>query len=444
MGFHHPVSLSLPLPLPHSPSTQRRRPSITPISISVRFDDRSDTSDFRHLLSHCAHIQPIAESSFLHRQQSLANALNALNASAYIAEPGASAAYFANISGSSWHLSERPLLLLVVPEARISVLTPAFEETRARLLPVPSLSAHGVFYPTWAEDADPYEIAVGALPLPRGDMDTDGSTIFVDGDVRHFIADGLAHAAPRTRVVSAPVEIRQIRERKSREELEILKCANEVTVLAIRAVRDKLHIGIRESEARRLLQRALASAGLRGGDGLVLFGENAALPHGSGTDRALGPSDLILIDSGGSLHGYESDVTRTFYLGESRPTRRHVKLWNLVREAQALAMDTAHAGTVTSAVDKAAREFLKRFGVAQYFTHRLGHGIGLEGHESPYLRGGSDDIIQTGHTFSNEPGVYIEGEVGVRIEDCFYIDEDGKPVYLTIGVGGPPIHPWLV
>ncbi|KAI0063463.1 peptidase M24 [Artomyces pyxidatus] len=396
---------------------------------------------FAHLSAHCAHIPPIAAPAFHQRQRALAATLHALNASVYIAEPGASAQYYANISGRSWHLSERPLLLLVAPrvsadgtvEPRIAVLTPTFEATRARLLPVPAEGA--VVYPEWPEDVDPYQVAVDALGVGDG-------TIFVDGSVRHFVVDGLAAAAPSARVLSAPVEIRQLRERKSAEELEIMRCANEVTVLAIRAVREQLYIGVRESEAHALMDEALAAAGLEGGSSLVLFGENAALPHGSGTDRALGPHDFVLIDCGGSLHGYVSDVTRTFLLPDSSASTRHLALWHLVHVAQARALQAAQAGVVASSVDAAARELLKTSGNGQYFTHRLGHGIGLEGHESPYLRGGSKDVIQTGHTFSDEPGIYIEGEVGVRIEDCIYIDEEGRAVYLTEGVGAPTQSPW--
>ncbi|KAH9966418.1 peptidase M24 [Russula dissimulans] len=471
MGFEH----SQPPPAPRPSRAIQPFVRDVPKFVLLWSDlvhDRVDTSlfGFEHLFAHCAHIRPIAEASFLQRQQALATELRALNASAYIAESGASAAYFANISGRAWLLSDRPFLVIVSPEsesdgrygapqdshasattARIAVLTPEFEAARARLLPVPASPAHGVSYITWTDDADPYEVAVAALTVPLPDADADpnlsdapsGSTIFVDGSVRHFIVDGLTRAAPGTRIVIAPVEIRRLRERKSMDELEVLKCVNEVTVLAIRAVRQKLHVGIHESEARRLLQRALAAAGLRDGDGLVLFGENAAL-HGSGTDRALAPNDLVLIDCGGSLHGYESDVTRTFYLDESTPKKHHINLWHLVHEVQALAFNAAHAGALTSAVDEVARNFLRRSNLAQYFTHRLGHGIGLEGHESPYLRGGSNDIIEIGHTFSNEPGIYIEGEIGIRIEDCFYIGHDGKAVYLTAGVGGPPTHPWLV
>lgn len=185
--------------------------------------------DFSHLASRCTDISPIQHSSFLDRQQSLAETLHALNASAYIAEPGASAAYFANLSSSSWHLSERPLLLIVTPNvdeagklhARVSILTPSFEATRAKFLPIPSAS--NVTYPEWPEHENPYAAALAAVPQ------SNRGAIYVDAATRYFIVDGLQEAAPHATVQSAPVEIRRLRERKSQEELEILKCANEVS-----------------------------------------------------------------------------------------------------------------------------------------------------------------------------------------------------------------------
>ncbi|KAI0748284.1 Creatinase/aminopeptidase [Daedaleopsis nitida] len=398
--------------------------------------------DFSHLASHCAHISPIASSSFIFRQDALAQTLHSLNAAAYIAEPGASAGFFGNVTSSHWGLSERPLLLLIQPQtdnagtvyANVSVLTPAFEATRAKMLPIPS--ERGVTYTAWAEDADPYATALALIPS------LENATILVDGDVRMFIADGLQKAAQRARVTSAPVEVKRLRERKSSEELDIMKCVNEVTLLAIRAARKHMKIGMRESEARQLIESALTAAGLNGGFALTLFGENAALPHGHGTDRVLREDEFVLIDCGGTLHGYHSDVTRTFALEKSKISLSHQAIWHIVHRAQRQAIQEARNGTVTAAVDRTARSLITEEGYGKYFTHRLGHGIGLETHESPYLRGGSDDIILTGHTFSDEPGIYIEGEVGVRLEDCFYIDTDGSAVFLTEEVGGQATSPW--
>ncbi|KAF9072905.1 peptidase M24 [Rhodocollybia butyracea] len=393
-----------------------------------------------HLENHCASSKPINSSEFHVRQQKLAETLHSLNASAYIAEPGASAQYFGNISLTSWKLSERPLLLIITPvvvddkvKANISILTPYFEATRAKLLPVPFDS---VRYIEWAEDANPYEIAAAEI-LAEGN-------VFMDDASRLFIFDGFRKALPRAIISPVPPEIKELRQRKSEAELDLLKCANEATLLAIRNVHKRMYVGMRESEARKMMSIALQEVGLQNGGCLTLFGENAALPHGSGTDRELGEFDFALFDCGGNLHGYISDVTRTVILPQSwqQIPAEHHKIWNIVQFTQTVASRSAIAGAIAQDVDTAARSFLRQTGYDTYFTHRLGHGIGLEGHEEPYLRGGSLDVIKIGHTFSNEPGIYIEGKVGVRLEDCFYINAQGRPVFFTEGVGGQAGSPW--
>ncbi|KAK0442997.1 peptidase M24 [Armillaria borealis] len=351
--------------------------------------------------SHCSHLGPLPASEFHTRLSPVGETLTALNASAYIAEPGASALYYANVSSSHWHLSERPLLRIVDSSARVTVLRPKFEGTRARLLSIPS------------------------------DLSDIEGTVFVDGSIRRSIVDGLRTAFPKATVVAAPTGIRQLRERKSEGELELLNCANEATLLAIRHTHKHMHIGIRESEARQLVARALADAGLKDGGCLTLLGENAALPHGSGTDRRLRPDDFALFDCTASLHDYWSDVTRALALPAYTIPDTHLQIWNVVHSAQNIAFQTAHAVL-----------FLRLAGYAKYFTHRLGHGIGLEVHEVPYLNGGSEVILQTGHTFSDEPGVYTEGKVGVRLGDCFYIAQNGSTMHLTAGMGGPASSPW--
>jgi hypothetical protein len=186
-------------------------------------------STFLHLAEHCAGASPISSAEFYQRQKSLARVLHSLNALAYIAEPGATAQFFGNISSNQWHLSERPLLLMVSPhlvnndeiEATIHILTPSFEATRVKLLPIPSAS--DIVFAEWPEDVNPYEVAVSVLP-PH--VEGNG-TIFVDGSIRHFIVDGLVGAASRSKVLSAPMEIRYLRERKSPAEIELMKCANE-------------------------------------------------------------------------------------------------------------------------------------------------------------------------------------------------------------------------
>lgn len=411
---------------------------------------------FSHLVEHCADTKPIPASEFHLRQQALAEKLHALGGAAYIAEPGANALYFANLSLAQWWLSERPFLLIITPilqeqeshngervaitpvvRSQVLILTPQFEYTRAKLLHIPT-SSNVTFIP-WAESESPYKAVVSALKKRhRGQM----PKIFVDEGSRFFIVDGIEQISKDFIVENSPSEIQALRESKSSAELALLRCANEVTLMALREVRRHLYFGIRESDAKALILQALMSAGLKNVDALVLFGENAALPHGSGTDRQLGEDDFALFDMMGSLHGYYSDLTRTIALPTSKIPSKHLEVWYTVHAAQSAAKHAAHRGVKASEVDSAAREVIGSVGAGQYFTHRLGHGIGIQVHESPYLRGGNEALLAIGNVFSNEPGIYIEHQVGVRLEDCFFIDEQGKPVLLTAGVGGQAASPW--
>ncbi|KAF8516911.1 peptidase M24 [Hysterangium stoloniferum] len=410
---------------------------IIPITyISFNFDSyatkEAPGTDFTKLRAHCASISPIAVAEFHNRQAVLAQTLYHLNASAYIAEPGPNALYYANISQSSWHLSERPFLLIVSPvvidnsvQPKVTILTPKFEASRAKLLPLPAESIQWI---EWAEEENPYEVVAPFLATIAGDK------VYIAEASRLFIKDGIEAAVPTRVVTSAPLAIRTQRERKSPTEIALLRCVNEVTLLAIRAVRERMYFGIRQSETSALVEEALTAAGLSTPSALVLFGPNAAFPHGGPMDRTLARTEFVLFDVGASFHGYQSDVSR-----DSSIPLQLGHIWKTVQAAQSSALATARENVTAFMVDKAARDYITSHGYGSYFTHRLGHGIGLEGHEAPYLHGGSMDIIRSGHTFSNEPGIYIEGQMGVRLEDCFVIREDGTAVYLTDGVGGQSV-----
>ncbi|KDN50702.1 hypothetical protein RSAG8_01200, partial [Rhizoctonia solani AG-8 WAC10335] len=392
-----------------------------------------DPNPFGHLASHCAHTSPITASTFLERQSTLARVLKDQHLGAYIAEPGPSATYFANISLADWKLSERVFLLVVTPEAHVHVLAPKFEQDRARLLQIPSREE--IKFILWAEEENPYEVLFRTL----GRKALGG--IAVDEALRLFVAEGLKRAGgDGVRVDMAPPSVRALREQKGPGEIALMQCANEVTLLAIRAVRERMYIGIRESQVKQLMSLALSSAGLKNAFALVQFGENAALPHGSGSDRTLRAQDMVLIDTGGSLHDYQSDVTRTFALPGSVIPDDHIRIWETVSKVQAYAMSVARQGVEARRVDESARVYMdsEQSGMAQYFSHRLGHGIGLEGHEAPYLRRGPDNVhkLEAGNAMSDEPGIYILGQVGVRLEDCFYIGNDGGAVLFTAAVGG--------
>lgn len=398
----------------------------------------SHDSPFEHLRSHCAHTKPISSSTFLARQAALARVLKQEKIGAYVTEPGPSATYFANISLAEWKLSERVFLIVVTPtegeEGQVSVLAPKFEKDRAQLLEIPS--KRPVRYITWAEEESPYEALLSTLGkelLSQG--------VVADEGLRLFVSEGLKHAGSgQVEVGMAPPSVRALRERKGTEEIALMRCANEVTLMAIRAVRERMYIGIRESQVKSMMNLALSTAGLKNAFALVQFGENAALPHGSGSDRALRVQDMVLIDTGGSLHNYQSDVTRTFALPGSVIPKKHARIWETVSMVQAHALSVAQKGVEARSVDEAARVYMDSLqgGMSKYFSHRLGHGIGLEGHEAPYLRRGADNRheLAPGNAMSDEPGIYILGEVGVRLEDCFYISEDGKAALLTSGAGG--------
>lgn len=395
---------------------------------------------FEHLRAHCANATPISAQTFVDRQLALARVLHKGGIGAYVAEPGASATYFANVSAREWHTSERVFLVVISPvvdddsggdvRARVRVLAPKFEEDRARLLRIPSLDP--VEYVTWAEEQSPYKTLLDAL---------DVGVIAADETIRLFVSEELKSAGGgRVDVRMAPRSIRALRERKGPEELALMRCANEVTLLAIRAVRQRMYIGIRESAVGHMMNLALSTAGLQNNFALVQFGENAALPHGSGSDRVLRADDMVLIDTGGSLHNYEADVTRTFALADSVIPAEHVRIWETVSKVQMYAFGIAREGVEARSVDQAARAYMddQQAGMSRYFSHRLGHGIGLQGHEAPYLRRGADNThrLEAGNAMSDEPGIYILGRVGVRLEDCFYISETGAGVLLTAGAGG--------
>ncbi|KAG8955263.1 hypothetical protein FRC03_011237 [Tulasnella sp. 419] len=400
---------------------------------------------FKYLAKYNCQVEPLPPSEFYHRQERLSEILQYQahpQSTSYILEPGANAGYFANVSLASWRRSERPLLVVLSPlpnnKLSIRVLTPKFESSRAKaVFRIPSEAS--VEFIEWAEDEDPYSVLARAVGPER---------VIVDDDMRQFVVEGLRGAgfriATQRHALSA---IRQLRERKTEKEIEIMKCANELTLVALKDVRDRMWIGMTESQARSIIGKALLGAGLgKDGGGIfttVQFGKSAGLPHGGGEDRTLTKSDLITFDLGGSLHGYWSDVTRTFALPGSTIPSSHLEIWFTVARAQKAAFNAVKKGARGSDIDAAARRVIEAAGKGKYFTHRLGHGIGMELHESPYLRGGNDVPLASGNTFSDEPGIYIEGELGIRLEDCFVVDENGKARLLTEGVGGAAKTPWL-
>ncbi|KAK0429595.1 Creatinase/aminopeptidase [Armillaria borealis] len=304
----------------------------------------------------------------------LGETLTTLNTSAYIAEPGASALYYANVSSSHWHLSERPLLLIVDSSARVTVLTPKFEGTRARLLSIPS----DVEWVEWTEDKVPYK----QLPDIEG--------LFVDGkEYSPFHRRRATNGVPKGYGDCCTYKD------KAAVGMQVGGRARAVKMLHFWPSDTYKHmrICIRESNARQLVARALAGVGLKDWADLTLFGEMPPSLTAAVLTAVSTPVTLPYLTA--SLHGYWSNVTRTIALSAFTIPDTYLQIWNFVHSAQHIVFQTAHADAVAKCVDKALRLFLGLVGYAKYFTHRLGHGVNLEVHEDPYLNGESGTIPQT-------------------------------------------------
>jgi Xaa-Pro dipeptidase len=335
--------------------------------------------------------------------------------------PGSSLYYF---TGIRWGLSER-LVGLILPRTGHPVLVvPAFEEGRLReKLHVP------IEVRVWQEDQSPTKIAAAALAdqnIRTGRMgieETTGFTFF----------DHLRDAAPGFEYASAdPVTI-GCRAHKSKHELELMRAACDATFDVFRATFASLKEGMSQEDIAHLVEGGFAKMNLHGG-ALVLLGASAALPHGTLQPQKLKGCDVVLIDGGCGVEGYASDVTRTTVYG--KPSEKMLHTFELVRKSQDAALDAARSGRLSGTVDDAARAVIVNGGYGpdyKFFTHRLGHGIGLDGHEHPYLVRGSKTVLATGMTFSNEPGIYVLGEFGIRCEDDMVITADGPAQLLTQG-----------
>ncbi|HLF20336.1 MAG TPA: Xaa-Pro peptidase family protein, partial [Bacteroidota bacterium] len=215
----------------------------------------------------------------------------------------------------------------------------------------------------------------------------------------------------------------ELRMVKSTEELDAIRKAVDITLASVAATHQQLKEGVSEQEVAGTLSREISFRGSRGG-GLVQFGPSSALPHGGPTGVKLAKGTAVLIDAGCSVDGYTSDITRTIYWGGD-PTRKYREVYNTVFEAQQSAAAIAKPGVECQELDRVARKIIEKAGYGKYFTHRLGHGMGMDGHEHPYLVEGNKEKLKPGNVVTIEPGIYMLGEFGVRIEDDFVMTENG-------------------
>jgi len=337
--------------------------------------------------------------------------------------PGTTLYYF---TGIRWGLSERVVALTIPRSGDPLLICPGFEEGRLR-----ELMRFPIELRVWQEDDNPGELVAKWL-TERGIR---AGRIGIEETTRYTYYDKLRHAAPElTYAIGDPVTI-GCRGNKSEHELELMRLACAVTFEAYRATFASVQEGMTQYDINGLLSAAFSKLGFPSGGGLILIGKWAALPHGTTQPQKLVEGQILQIDAGTNVDGYESDVTRCYVLGE--PSEKYLRAFDTVHKAQEAALNAARRGHECGSVDAAARAVITNAGYGnlyEHFTHRLGHGIGLDGHEWPYLVRGNKRLLDANQTFSNEPGIYIVDDFGLRLEDDMVVMPDGPARLLTPGL----------
>lgn len=360
-------------------------------------------------------IQPFGPEDFQLRWQKASRLITDQKLGSLWVEPGPTMQYF---TGVNWWRSERTFGFILFPDKAPVWVCSAFELDRAReMIPADQEIR------TWEENESPF-LLIGKTVREY----SRARKIGIEPSTRVFIVHGLRRDDPGLELVDGSPISEGCRGIKSEKEIRCLEVANRITKLAYREAFGKLKEGMSQDELAGFIREAHARYGVTGSGG-PSFGPASSFPHGSRKRKKLEQGDVILVDGGCRVEGYGSDVTRTLVFG--RASSLQEKIWNTVRRAQLAALKACRPGASCEDVDRAARRVVEEAGFGpgyKYFSHRLGHGIGLEGHEYPYLVQGNKLKIQPGMTFSNEPGIYLPAEFGIRIEDCMVVTEEGARI----------------
>ncbi|MET3759773.1 Xaa-Pro peptidase family protein [Sphingomonas sp. UYEF23] len=381
-----------------------------------------DLSGLRSLTTATTPISAAERRARIERAQAL---MRATGIGAVLIESGSSLVYF---TGVTWHRSERLTAAILPVEGEPCIVTPFFEEPSVRqTLGVPAEVR------VWQEDEDPAKLVAGFLR----DRKLSGRPIGIEETVRYFAVDGLAHAMPGATIVSANPIVRGVRMRKTAPEIALMQAATDVTIAAYRWTWPRVEKGMKPADIAALMNAATVQLGGDPEFALVLIGPAAAFPHGSRDPQIVADGQIVLMDCGCTVQGYQSDVSRTFVYGAASKDQRTV--WEQVRTGQANAFAAAQLGTPAGAVDDAVRAYYTALGYGPRYalpglSHRTGHGIGLDGHEPVNLVHGETTKLAEGMCFSDEPGLYLPGKFGVRLEDCFHMTAAG-PKWFSV----PPI-----
>jgi Xaa-Pro dipeptidase len=392
--------------------------------------DSSLPPSLARLKSRKSEAVPISREERQERQERARKLMNENSLDAIVLMEGTSLKYF---TGIRWWGGERLFVLVLPAKGAAFYVCPAFEEGRAREqignAPDGGNPDVRIDVRTWQEDESPYQRVAQGLK-ERG---MTSARVGIEETMRFVFVDGLVKAAPQVTLTSATPITAGCRQIKSAHEVMLMRLACQVTLAAYEAVYHSLREGMTQRQVEDLIAAAYGQLGFPG-EASVQVGQHTALPHGSATPQVIHEGSIVMIDDGCTVEGYQSDITRTFVLGKAPEKVRDKmnRVFDIVHQAQAAALAAARPGVECGAVDAAARKVIIDAGYGpdyKYFAHRLGHGMGMDGHEWPYLVRGNTTKLQTNMTTSNEPGIYIPGEFGIRLEDDMHITENGAELF---------------
>ena len=375
---------------------------------------QSDSIELPPPISPAERVQRLHGAQALMRQHGIGAAL---------VESGPSLDYY---TGIQWWRSERLTGVVIPAQGDPIIVTPFFEGPSIReMLVVPAEIR------TWQEDEEPLKFVANFL----NERGVAGQPIAFEETNRFWIMDRLKQQLPGATIVSANPVVRAQRMIKSPTELALMQAAADITIAAYRAIYPNIREGMTPGDIDKLYVAAVTQLGGKTDGGLILLGEAAAYPHGSGKPQHVRKGEVVLLDCGCEVHGYQSDISRTFVFG-APPSAEQRKVWEQMRRGQDIAMAAAKVGAPAGSVDDAVRRAYESWGYGPGYklpgtSHRTGHGIGMEGHEPVNLVHGEMTPLAPGMCFSNEPGIYLPGKFGIRLEDCFYMTASG-PKWFTV------------
>lgn len=396
--------------------------AVLPVAAGADEDNKPVAPSIAALRSLRGEVKPITLEERAERQEKARRLMRENNLSAIVLTQGTSLVYF---SGIQWWGGERLFAMVLPAKGEAFYVAPAFEEGRAREQIGLAPNGKNPDVRVWQENESPFARVAQGL----SDRGISSGTIGFEETTKFVFADNIRKAAAGATFVSATPVTAGCRMIKSAHEIELMRLASKATLTAYQATYRALRVGMTHEEVGDLVIEAHRRLGFEG-EALVLFDEYSAFPHGSVTPQVIHEGTIILIDGGCTVEGYASDITRMFVLG--KPSDKMKQVFEIVHRAQSAALAAAKPGVEAGSVDAAARKVITDAGYGpdyKYFTHRVGHGMGMDGHEWTYLVRGNTTRLQPHMTFSDEPGIYIRGEFGIRLEDDMHILDDGAELF---------------